>query len=491
MSMSRPTLRLVGPLARLLRITYLLVFPALLLPYGSVEPGPLHLGATISFVISAIALLLSAPGTSNRLAFGVASALAIGLTGWILFQASDYAPAGMANSIWDTAAAYYGASSHSISVAPADTIQGLVAVLLPFSIFLSGLCLFKEDDQALLVIRCLALIGGAIAAFGLVQFLFFPNMLMFETKTLYLNSLTTVFVNRNTAATFLGMTVLFGSALAFSHIQNAGLGHFWRRIVGARSLTKSTDLAWTALYLFCALLAFSALLLTRSRAGLAATMVALLFLVFMLSYLGGQRSQQSSRSGFSSSRTGLAVRLARAFGAVALLIGIGLLFSERALLRAEIQGADDGRFCIMPGLLRLTSDNLMTGTGLGTFRMVFPAYKDPTCGLFGTWERAHNFYLDGVIALGLPFLLATLCTIIVLIWIFVRGIGARRKLRWAPVLGLSVLFLQMLHNIVDFSIQIPAVAAVFAGSMAACITLSTNRTSSTSRGKHSAPAVSV
>ncbi|WP_137154511.1 O-antigen ligase family protein [Rhizobium sp. FKL33] len=471
----------VSWLERVLRIVYLILFPALLLPFGSVEPGPLHLLALFSFLVTVLSVLIAAPSTGNRFAFAVAAFLAFALAGWVLFQASDYAPDSLVNAIWRTSAAYYGPSHHSISVAPADTMQGLIAVLLPFSVFLSGICLFRQDEQALKMIRFLALTGGAIAAFGLIQFLFFPDSLMFEKKRLYLGDLTAVFVNRNTAATYLGMSTLFACALAFHHVQNAGLGNLWRRMIGARSATKTPDALWTALYMLCAALALSAMSLTRSRAGLAATMVGLLFIVFMFSFLGGQQSMQSRKSGFSSSRPKLGFRLARAFIAIAVVIGIGLLFSGRALLRAETQGTEDARFCIMPGLLRLADDNLLTGTGLGTFRMVFPAYKDAACGLYGTWERAHNFYLDGVIALGLPFLVATLITVVCLIWIFARGISARRKLRWAPVLGLSILILQMLHNIVDFSIQIPAVAAVFAGALAACVSLSTNRGSTSTR----------
>lgn len=482
-------LRTTPSFERLLRFAFLLVFPCLLLPFGSVEPGPLHFLSMVSFMICAFSVLLAAPSRGNRFAFGLASALAFSLSAWIAFQASNYAPATLVNSIWPTTAAHYGASFQAISVAPADTLQGLVAVLLPFSVFMSGICLFRDDQQALQLLRFLALTGGVIAAFGLIQFLFFPDSLMLEKKRLYLDSLTAVFVNRNTAATYLGMITLLASALAFSHVQEAGLSSLWNRLIGARSATRSKDALWTGLYLVCALLAFSALLLTRSRAGLAATMLSTLFLVFMLSLLGGQRSQNRGASSFSSSKTGFGLRLARALLAVLALTGLGLLFAGRALLRAEVQGAEDGRFCIMPGLLRLASDNWLTGAGLGTFRMVFPAYKDPACGLFGTWERAHNFYLDGLIAIGVPFVASTLVVIGGLGWIFTRGIRTRRKLRWAPVLGLAVLLLQILHNIVDFSIQIPAVAAVFAGVIAACVTLSSNRTQTTGRrSKRSADA---
>ncbi len=59
---------------------------------------------------------------------------------------------------------------------------------------------------------------------------------------------------------------------------------------------------------------------------------------------------------------------------------------------------------------------------------MFPAYRDPACGISGTWERAHNFYLEALINLGLPFILAAIIVIIGLVGVLIAASvpGARR-----------------------------------------------------------------
>ncbi|MGO8388838.1 1,4-beta-xylanase, partial [Rhizobium johnstonii] len=81
-------------------------------------------------------------------------------------------------------------------------------VALPFFTFLTGLLLCDTDQRARKVLTGLWLTAGIIAVFGLLQFLLFPNILIVVEKRAYLDSLTAVFVNRNTAATFLGLGTL-------------------------------------------------------------------------------------------------------------------------------------------------------------------------------------------------------------------------------------------------------------------------------------------
>lgn len=470
-----------------LRLCYAIILAALLLGYGSVEPAPLHFLATIAFFVTALALAVERIGVDTRLPFWLAAGLALLLSCWIIIQAWDIGSSTLANSIWVTASRHFGPTVQAISVAPADTLQGLVAVTLPFSIFLSGLVLFPNDEKALLLLRYLAALGAAVALVGLIQYLFFPDMLLFEKRKVSQQNLTAVFVNRNTAATFLGMAAMLAAGFAFGHAQNAGLVSFIRRCIGSRNSTTTRDALMIGLYGLAFIVAITALLLTRSRAGAAASMIGLVVVLALLTYHGGYRARSMQGRGFASAASSIRWRILRSSIVVLGTVAIGLVFSGRVLLRAEVQGAEDARFCIMPGLLRLAGDNWLTGTGLGTFRMVFPAYRDPSCGLAGTWERAHDFYLDGWIALGLPFFLVAAIAIIGLLWAFVRGVRNRRQYRWIAAVGLGILLLQLLHNAVDFSIQIPAVAAFFAATMAACVVVSTRKQASRRRSPSRTP----
>ena len=123
----------------------------------------------------------------------------------------------------------------------------------------------------------------------------------------------------------------------------------------------------------------------------------------------------------------------------------------------------------------MTKENWVVGTGFGTFRDVFPAYRNPSCGMDGVLDLAHNFYLEGWISLGLPFVILAAIIVVALVYTMVMGIRERRQYRWAPAAGLAILILQIMHNSVDFSIQNPGVAAVFACLTGATVVIACGR----------------
>ena len=152
------------------------------------------------------------------------------------------------------------------------------------------------------------------------------------------------------------------------------------------------------------------------------------------------------------------------------------LFAGQAILRAqERRLEDDDRFCILPGIWRAILDHWLTGTGLGTFRTVFSAYRDPACGIFGIFDRAHNFYLEGFLGLGIIFPLAAVLVFSVLVKVFWRGLAERRRLRHYVLLGIAATVLVALHAAVDFSLQIPGFAVFFSAFLSAVVAISLGR----------------
>lgn len=113
--------------------------------------------------------------------------------------------------------------------------------MLPFAIFVIAILLFQDDRNCLWLIKAIVMPGVALAVVGLIQFELFPDMLLFEKKHFYLQSLTVVFVNSNTAATYLAMLLVFSIGLAFHSIQNAGFRHLLRCVIGAPSTTRLAD----------------------------------------------------------------------------------------------------------------------------------------------------------------------------------------------------------------------------------------------------------
>lgn len=401
---------------RVLREVLLFAFIGLviltLVPFGSVTPFPFAFAAIGMFALAIISGLLFGEPRQSRWVFSVALLLLVVLAGWTFIQTIELPSNWLANPAWNAARDLAGAQSAAISVEPADTLASILWVALPFVTFLTGLLLCDTDQRARKVLTGLGLTAGIIAVFGLLQFLLFPNILIVVEKRAYLDSLTAVFVNRNTAATFLGLGTLLMLTLvrditrAYS---NYPPGEPGRNALLLRS--------WIYILLLCA--CFTALMLSRSRAGIFATFVAaLIYFPWLVINWNGSRRHLRPAPRWRS-----LLKLLSAIGFVVVLLTV---FAGQAILRAqERRLEDDDRFCILPGIWRAISDHWLTGTGLGTFRTVFSAYRDPACGIFGVFDRAHNFYLEGFLGLGILFPIATVLAFSVLARVFRRGFAPK------------------------------------------------------------------
>jgi hypothetical protein len=81
-------------------------------------------------------------------------------------------------------------------------------------------------------------------------------------------------------------------------------------------------------------------------------------------------------------------------------------------------------------------------------------------GTLEQWTVAHNTYLEAFQGLGLIFGPMLVATVAVLVWRCVTG-AATRQMNETPCLAASVGFLLGAHALVDFSLQLQAVAITF------------------------------
>lgn len=447
---------LPGKVCRVLFIATV-VMPLLFL--GAVNILPFSVVATFGFANAALAMAThDLPARTDGI-FRLTLFILIVLSAWILVQTINLPPLGQ-NAAWRELAAALNIQRSYISVAPADTFVAMLRVALPLVVFMTGLVLCNTDERAVRMIRTLGIIGGIVGVFALAQFILAPDMLLLEKKQFYLDSLTAVFTNRNTAAAFLGLTTLIMVTRGWEFLQNDPLVSR----VAANPMRKYKDVIGIA---YCLMLAcvFAALMLTRSRAGVTSTFVSLLFLVPFLAY--SWRSKSSVAAGGARSWRSRLIRAALvAFSLCGVLLVISV-FAGRILLRAQTSGLEDSRFCVLPSIFGALSDHWAAGAGFGTFVSMFPAYRDVSCGIIGVWDRAHDFYLEGFLGLGIIFpvtLAIVIASLARILWI---GLKDRKSLRHYPALGVAGTILVGLHSVLDFPLQIPGFSLYFSAFMAA------------------------
>jgi len=455
---------------------YSAVVLAAVIPFGLVDAKPFAAIAICMFTLGLAALLLFGEPRRARWVFVSALLLLIITSAWIVIQTVRIPWPSLVNPIWKDADGLAGASRDTISVAPADSLASLLYIALPGMTFLTGLIIADTDRRARRILIVLAVGAGLVSLFGLGQFLLFPKMLLTENKRYYLDSLTAVFVNRNTAATFLGLSFLMLATFASEN----GRAYF-----GFSSAQPGGSNEGLRFWLFAGLglSCLTALMLTQSRAGLFATgLGSIIYLPYLAGQWKSRRSKRHPQAGASATGKWLT-----AAGAVALVLVFAAIFGGRAILRADQRGADDDRFCVWSDTIHALSQNWLQGTGFGTFRTVFPAYRTPDCGIGGIVDRAHSAYLEGFLTLGIIFPVVACLIFFVLMRAFWSGYQDRRRLRHYSILGCAGTLLTAVHSAVDFSIQIPGFAVFFTAFLATIISICCGREERVSENKKDLP----
>jgi len=436
--------------------------------YGSASTVQVNLAA-FGFAVLAI-LSTFHPISSWRVGRVQATAIfaLAGVAGYAIFQTLPLPGLDLANGAWKSVSENIGPVNGTISVAPGMTLYSLTTLALPFLVFIAALAFFQGDEEALWFWRALAYFGAAYAALGLLQELLFPDQLLFEAKKYYVGYLTATFVNRNTAGTFFGLALLLNLGLEFYELRKIHTASFVKRALDFAISWRDKNVL-VLVHAFCCLMIAMALFLTQSRGAVGATFIALVVAVALMS-THRLTADKPGEESVAWRRTATIV------AGVLVVVGLFAIFAGRAVYRMQEQGSEDGRWCAFSSTIAAIKDNWILGAGFGAFQDVFPVYRDSDCaGIFGVWERAHDFYLEGWLGLGLPFLVALAIGYLVLIAAFIRGVRVRHKFRFIPVMGLAALILASLHSVVDFSLQIPGVGVYFAAIMAATVTMSLGR----------------
>ena len=156
----------------------------------------------------------------------------------------------------------------------------------------------------------------------------------------------------------------------------------------------------------------------------------------------------------------MATKLLLGLAAVAIVVVTVLVSGGRTLERLGETQLEEERARVYAVVLRGIAERPWAGHGYGAFDLASRAYHDGS--VLSDYERAHNDYLEAAFELGIP---AAACLVAAIAFVAVCcAVGARRRRRDMvyPALGAAAAALVACHAVVDFSLQIPAVAAWFA-----------------------------
>jgi O-antigen ligase len=348
--------------------------------------------------------------------------------------------------LWGKAAEALGTPiAPSVSIARNQPFFALGAFLANMLAIVCSFIVCIDRHRARQLILVIAWSGVAYAAYGIATYLIDPTHVLWREKIAYRDVLTSTFINRNTAAVYFGSCAVLWLLLLSQHVRRrlpAGPIH-WRSVPRRllSEMPRAVVLSFTMLFLCLA-----AMLMTNSRAGVVLSLMALVVAFTVFFYRDLPR------------RGGVAAALA--IGGLFALIFLQIL-GGNVSGRFDVQGlSDEGRLETYRSTLRMIADHPWFGSGLGTFRWSFPAYRSANVSMWGVWDLAHSTPLELAADLGLPLAGLTILAWLIVLAVLIRGARIRRRDLIVPVGALAVAILGLAHSVIDFSLQIPGYAIV-------------------------------
>jgi O-antigen ligase len=365
---------------------------------------------------------------------------------WVWVQNLTWSHSPPAHPIWGMAAETLGQPIEgSISVNRDLTTLALIRLLTAASVFWVAVQLCRNGGRASLFLNAIAAIICVYAIFGLAAFAFSAGRVPWLEIPSTGGRVASTFVNHNSFATYAGIGLVAACGLMFRLYRRELVMEGPRRLQIA-SLIETTGTKG-ALLLAGIFVLFVAILLTGSRGGVIATGIGLSALGVMTFMRGKRRPNVLLET----------VVVGAVLGA-ATLFAFGDAFVANI---AERGVRDTGRMAVYLITLWSILDAPWLGYGYGTFVDVFPMYRDRSIEVQGVWEQAHNTYLEIFQGLGLVFGTMLVACVLLFVISCLRGATTRQENVTVPRVAASAAVLVGVHALVDFSLQIQAVALTF------------------------------
>lgn len=366
---------------------------------------------------------------------------AILVLAWAGLQASPFLPSDWHHPLWRQAALLLDRPlTGAVSIDPWRTVTE-AAKLCAYGMVLILACVFaRNGERARVMLDTIIVTGAAYAAYAVALQAagLTPAELLTGMRADRASYLSGPFVLHNSYATFAGFCTLAIVARAAGSLEQGSHNlEQWRRLV-LRAVRRPSLVA-------ALVLIFATLLASGSRAGFAATVAGAAVMAVLSLARDGRRAP---------------VLLGLLLVMAVLMLADGHLMSGRFDSLAAAGAPDQTRLAMWGAGLRMIAAAPLTGMGLGSFQDLYPLYADRFLPYIV--DKAHNDYLELAAGLGLP---------AAILWWLAMAAALAPSLRSAwtggpgaqyGLLAIGATVLVAVQSVFDFSLQIPAVAILYA-----------------------------
>ena len=359
---------------------------------------------------------------------------------WAVFQMVSFTPAAWHHPMWEEAAAILQRDvSGGINIAKGGGYASLIRMLSYAAVFWLALQFGRDRQKARLVLWGISAAGTLYAVYGLTMHFGGFGMILWVEQPQVMENVTGTFVNRNNFATYMGLSLLCALGLYLAGFSKA----LDSRRVGKDRVLHLLHQAFVhgAPLLACILVMLTALFMSNSRGGVISALAALSVMVALLGGKMGLRSRFYRVVAVSLVFVVIGAFVSSGDGWMARLTGTALQHETRLQAFQETWHA-----------IRLAP---VSGYGLGSYEVAFSMFADTnTIG----FRKAHNDWLEMMFELGIPAAVLWFAVWGGLALRCLAGFQRRRRDHVYPVTGFCACLLVGLHAMVEFSLQIPAVA---------------------------------
>lgn len=340
-----------------------------------------------------------------------------------------------------------------LSISSSGTWWGL-GFAVAFATYLIGTSRGLSSVGITGVTHATVALGVVVAFLGMYQFAS-GNTTLYGWYVPITPTRSAPFVNRNHQAGWLVMVLSLTLGLFAGEVARGmrGVAPRWRdRVLWFSSKEANV----TLLLLFAAVIVAIGILTARSRSGAIALIVALM----VVALLSGRRQSSNAR---------------RRIASLSLIaVGVIAFLTSGSHVMVRFFGTEwvggEGRYAAWQDSWRILQDFSLTGTGFNTYGVSMLHYQ--TVQGMGRFIEAHNDYLqlavEGGWLLGIPALLLTASLAMEIRRRFREGKDDTRTY-WVRVGAVTGLVAIALQSVVEFTLQMPGAAVMFATLLAIAI----------------------